>query len=55
MPMYPELTLGPSWAVITGAPALVGENMALRSSTTAVVAWATAALAAASKHDSVSN
>jgi len=33
----------------------VGENMALRSSTTAVVAWATAALAAASKHDSVSN
>lgn len=55
MPMYPELTSGPSWAVTTGAPAVLGENMALRSSTTAVAAWATAALAAASKHDSISN
>lgn len=55
MPIYPELTSGPSWAVTTGAPAVVGENMALRSSTTAVAAWATAALAAAGKYDSVSN
>ncbi|KAA6418665.1 MAG: hypothetical protein FRX49_11318 [Trebouxia sp. A1-2] len=52
MPMYPELTSGPSWAVTTRAPAVLGENMALRSSTTAVAAWATAALAAAGKHDS---
>ncbi len=55
MSVYPELTSGPSWAVTTGAPAVVGENMALRSSTTAVAACATAALAAANKHDSVSN
>ena len=40
-------TSGPSKATTTGvAPAVMGDSMALRSSTTAAAAWATAALAA---------